>query len=57
MTNPQELARGYRDKAARCCRLARQITDREIADKLVELAREFDEQAAEIEKTAERNSS
>jgi hypothetical protein len=57
MTNPQELARGYRDKAARCRRLARQITDREIADKLVELAREFDEQAAEIEKTAERNSS
>ena len=57
MTNPQELARGYRDKAARCRRLARQTTDREIGEKLVELAREFDEQAVEIEKTAERNSS
>jgi hypothetical protein len=55
MTDPQELARGHRDKAARCRRLARQTTDREIADKLVELAHEFDEQAAEIEKTAERN--
>ena len=57
MTNPQELGRGYRDKAARCRRLARQTTDREIGEKLVELAREFDEQAVEIEKTAERNSS
>jgi hypothetical protein len=56
MTDPKELARGYRDKAARCRRLARQTTDREIAGKLMELAREFDEQAAEIEKTAERNS-
>jgi hypothetical protein len=36
---------------------ARQTTDRQIAERLVELAREFDEQAAEIEKTAERNSS
>ena len=56
MTDPKELARGYRDKAARCRRLARQTTDREIAGKLRELAREFDEQATEIEKTAERNS-
>jgi hypothetical protein len=56
MTDPQELARGYRDKAARCRRLARQTTDRQIAETLAELAREFDEQATEIEKTAERNS-
>jgi hypothetical protein len=56
MTGPKALARGYRDKAARCRRLARQTTDRDIAEKLVELAREFDEQAAEIEKSAERNS-
>jgi hypothetical protein len=34
MTNPQELARGYRDKAARCRRLARQTTDREIGENL-----------------------
>ncbi len=57
MTDPRELARGCRDKAARCRRLARQTTDRQIAERLVELAREFDEQAAEIEKIAERNSS
>ncbi len=57
MTDPRELARDSRDKAARCRRLARQTTDRQIAERLVELAREFDEQAAEIEKTAERNSS
>jgi hypothetical protein len=55
MTDPKELARGYRDKAARCRRLARQTTDRQIAETLTELAREFDEQATEIEKTAERN--
>jgi hypothetical protein len=57
MTDPRELARGCRDKAARCRRLAWQTTDRQIAERLVELAREFDEQASEIEKTAERNSS
>ena len=56
MTDPKELTRGYRDKAARCRRLARQTTDRQIAEKLAELAREFDEQAAEIEKSTERNS-
>jgi hypothetical protein len=56
MTDPRELARSYRDKAARCRRLARQTTDRQIAEKLAELAREFDEQAAEIEKSTERNS-
>jgi hypothetical protein len=56
MTDPKELARGYRDKAARCRRLARQTTDRQIAETLAELAREFDEQATEIEKTTERNS-
>ena len=56
MTDPKELARGYREKAARCRRLARQTTDRAIAEKLAELAQEFDEQAAELEKSAERNS-
>jgi hypothetical protein len=39
----------------RCSRLARQTTDRQIAEKLLELAGEFDEQAAGIEKIAERN--
>jgi hypothetical protein len=53
----RELARGYRDKAARCRRLARQTTDRRISERLLKLAREFDEPAAEIEKIAERNSS
>src|SRR5258708_10388810 len=38
MTDPRELARGCRDKAARCRRLARQTTDRQIAERLVELA-------------------
>ena len=57
MTDPRELARGCRDKAARCRRLAQQTTDRQIAERLAELACEFDEQASEIEKTAERNSS
>lgn len=56
MTDPRELARGYREKAARCRRLARQTTDRAIAEKLAELAREFDEQAVELEKSAQRNS-
>jgi hypothetical protein len=55
MTDPKG-AGARSDKAARCRRLARQTTDRDIAEKLVELAREFDEQAAEIEKSAERNS-
>jgi hypothetical protein len=36
--------------------LARQTTDRQIPEKLIELSREFDEQAAAIEKIAERNS-
>ena len=56
MTDPKELARGYREKAARCRRLARQTTDKTVAKNLLELAREFDEQAAELEKSAVRNS-
>ena len=57
MTDPKELARSYREKAARCRRLARQTTDKTVAANLLELARELDEQAAEIEKSAARNSS
>jgi hypothetical protein len=55
MTDPKELARGYREKSARCRRLARQTTDKTVAKNLLELAREFDEQAAELEKDAARN--
>jgi hypothetical protein len=56
MTDPQELAGDYRDKAARCRRLARQTTDGDIAEKLLALAREFEEQATAVENSAERNS-
>lgn len=41
------LAKTYRDHAARCRRLADQTTDRQIAHRLLELAREFDERAEE----------
>ena len=55
MTNPRELARGYHDKARRVAPRSEPPTARSPR-KLVELAREFDEQAAAIEKTAKRNS-
>lgn len=44
--SPQTTAQLLREKAERCRRLARQITDIEVARKLLELAREFDAQAA-----------
>lgn len=53
MVDPATIARTYREKAARCRRLARQTIDREIADRLLELAREFDEHAAQAEKSEE----
>jgi hypothetical protein len=51
----RDLARGYREGGA-LPPIARQTPDRQIPEKLIELAREFDEPAAEIEKIAERNS-
>jgi hypothetical protein len=56
MTDPKELARGYRDKAARCRRLARQTHRSPDRQEARGADREFDEQAAEIEKSTERNS-
>ncbi|HEX5454907.1 MAG TPA: hypothetical protein VFX06_14045 [Stellaceae bacterium] len=50
MVDPKSIAQTYREKAARCRRLARQTTDREIAERLVELAREFEEQAEKADK-------
>jgi hypothetical protein len=53
MVDPTTLAQIYRNKAARCRRLAQQTTDREIAERLSELAREFEEHAAQAEKPEE----
>ncbi|HTV88740.1 MAG TPA: hypothetical protein VME41_06965 [Stellaceae bacterium] len=53
MVDPTTIAQTYRDKAARCRRLARQTTDPQIAQRLLELAREFDEQAIRAEKGEE----
>ena len=39
------MARSYREKAARCRRLAGQTTDLKIAARLLELADEFDKRA------------
>ena len=50
MVDRSTLARTYRDHAARCRRLAQQTTDRQIAQRLLELAREFDERAEEAER-------
>jgi hypothetical protein len=49
MVDRQTLAAIYREKAERCRRLARQTTDREIANRLLELAVEFEERAAEAD--------
>jgi len=49
MVDPKTIAQTYREKAARCRRLARQTTDRQIAERLLELAREFDEHATHAE--------
>lgn len=50
MVDRLTLARSYRDNAARCRRLANQTTDRQIAQRLLELGREFDERAEESER-------
>lgn len=47
--NTQTTAQLLREKAERCRRLARQITDTEVARKLLELANDFDQQAAAAE--------
>ena len=52
MVDRSTLAKTYRDNAARCRRLANQTTDRQIAERLQELAREFDERAEESERDA-----
>lgn len=49
MVDPGSVANTYRDKAARCRRLARQTTDREVSRRLIELAEEFERQAAAAE--------
>ena len=49
MVDRSTIAKTYRDNAARCCRLAQQTTDREIARRLLELAEEFDEHADQAE--------
>jgi hypothetical protein len=46
---PKTDARRLRDMAERCRRLARQVTDRDVAERLGELARDFDRQAAAAE--------
>ena len=48
MDDEGAVARSYRDKAERCRRLARQTTDREIAQRLIELAQEFEQQALNV---------
>ena len=50
MVDRLTLARTYRDNAARCRRLANQTTDRQIAQRLLQLAREFDQRAEEAER-------
>jgi hypothetical protein len=50
MVDPATIAQTYREKASRCRRLARQTTDREVAERLIELAQEFEDQAAALEK-------
>jgi hypothetical protein len=49
MVDPGSVAKTYRDKAERCRRLARQTTDREIAQRLLELASEFEQHATQAE--------
>jgi hypothetical protein len=55
MVDRSTLAKTYRDNAARCRRLANQTTDRQIAQRLLELAREFDERAEEAERDGHRD--
>jgi hypothetical protein len=53
MVDPATIAQTYREKAARCRRLARQTTDQQIAERLLELAREFEQHADGIEQGRE----
>ena len=53
MVERTTVAQTYREKAARCRRLAQQTTDRDVARKLLELAAEFDEHAEQAEKSEE----
>lgn len=50
MVDRSTIAKTYRDNAARCRRLAQQTTDRQIAQRLLELAEEFDVHAESAEK-------
>ena len=52
MVDRSTIAKTYRDNAARCRRLAQQTTDRQIAQRLLELADEFDERAEQAERDA-----
>jgi hypothetical protein len=45
----QDKTKTFREQAARCRRLASQTTDREIAQRLMELAQEFEQLASELE--------
>jgi hypothetical protein len=45
----------YREQATRCRRLARDVLDREIEKRLLEIAEEFEKQALELEKSLEQN--
>ena len=45
----RDKAEALREQALRCRRLARHTTDREVARKLLEIAEEFDQRAAEWE--------
>ena len=53
-TNEARTAGMLREQAERCRRLAEATTDREIAERLLELAREFEAEAAALdEKSAQ----
>ena len=49
MPEGRETAQILREQAARCRRLARAMTDREVSRRLLELAKEFEERAAAVE--------
>src|SRR4029077_6050366 len=55
MVDRSTIAKTYRDNAARCRRLAQQTTDRQIAQRLLELAEEFDEHAPSAEKNQDED--
>ena len=51
MVDRSTIAKTYRDNAARCRRLAQQTTDRQIAQRLLDLAEEFEQHAEQAEKS------